>query len=63
MPRSGGFFKTDKPLKTLREHRIQGFKKHPTCIERKRINMRTPIIAGNWKMNMTPAEAERLLRS
>ena len=23
--------------------------------------MRTPIIAGNWKMNMTPAEAERLV--
>lgn len=21
--------------------------------------MRTPIIAGNWKMNMTPAEAEQ----
>ena len=23
--------------------------------------MRKPIIAGNWKMNMTPAEAERLV--
>jgi triosephosphate isomerase (TIM) len=23
--------------------------------------MRKPIIAGNWKMNMTPAEAERLI--
>ena len=23
--------------------------------------MRTPIIAGNWKMNITPAEAERLV--
>jgi triosephosphate isomerase len=25
------------------------------------IIMRKPIIAGNWKMNMTPAEAERLV--
>ena len=30
-------------------------------IERNENCMRKPIIAGNWKMNMTPAEAERLV--
>jgi len=30
-------------------------------IERKQNTMRKPIIAGNWKMNMTPGEAEQLV--
>ena len=25
--------------------------------------MRKPIIAGNWKMNKTPAEAKRLIEA